>query len=474
MVTALVAGLAAAWLFDLSTEEGLLLGAILSATDGAAVFALMRGSHLPSRLARTLEAEAGFNDPVAVLLVVALVELIQTPGYGALDGGIYFVRELGIGAVIGAGVGVGAVTLLRRLEGAPSGLLLVSSAATAAVAYGAAASISGSGFLAVYLAGLVVGDAVVPSGDAIRAFHSGLASVAEIGMFLAFGLLVFPSQLGDVLVEGTLLGLIVACVARPLATLLATAFEPFTAAEKALIGWAGLRGAVPVILATFPVIDGVPRSLEFFNIVFFAVLVSTVLQGSTVELLAVRLGLTDRSPETCGRGPEIASRRVRLPDAIAPLREREFRLLFSGQTDLAHRRQPRPDRARVRDSRRGRLGDRRRRRLRLERRRPGGLHPRRRRLGRPPLPPPGHAGRGRAAGRLLRHPRVRRHFGGRPARPLHRDGRGPRSRRGVLQPGLDRPRAPDRERPAPAAGQRAARDRPLRAAPCSAPPSAAR
>ena len=298
MVTALVAGLAAAWLFDLSTEEGLLLGAILSATDGAAVFALMRGSHLPSRLARTLEAEAGFNDPVAVLLVVALVELIQTPGYDALDGGVYFVRELGIGAIIGAGVGAGAVALLRRLEGAPSGLLLVSSAATAAVAYGAAGSIGGSGFLAVYLAGLVVGDGVVPAGEAIRAFHSGLASVAEIGMFLAFGLLVFPSQLGDVLVEGTLLGLIVACVARPLATVLATAFEPYTAAERALIGWAGLRGAVPVILATFPVIDGVPRSLEFFNIVFFAVVVSTVLQGSTVELLAVRLGLTEQSVDT--------------------------------------------------------------------------------------------------------------------------------------------------------------------------------
>ena len=113
----------------------------------------MRGSHLPSRLARTLEAEAGFNDPVAVLLVVALVELVQTPGYGALDGGIFFVRELGIGALIGAGVGVAAVALLRRLEGAPSGLLLVGSAATAAVAYGTAGSIGGSGFLAVYLAG---------------------------------------------------------------------------------------------------------------------------------------------------------------------------------------------------------------------------------------------------------------------------------------------------------------------------------
>jgi cell volume regulation protein A len=294
IVTALVAGLFAAWLFDLSVKEGLLLGAILSATDGAAVFALMRGSHLPTRLARTLEAEAGFNDPVAVLLVVALVELIQTPGYGVLDGAVFFVRELGVGAITGVIVGAGAVAVLRRLEGAPSGLLLVASAGTAAVGYGAAGAIGGSGFLAVYLAGLVLGDRVVPSGDAIRAFHEGLASVAEIGMFLAFGLLVFPSQLGDVFVEGTLLGLIVAGVARPIATALATAFESYTTAERVLIGWAGLRGAVPVILATLPVIDGVPRSLEFFNIAFFAVLVSTVIQGSTVEALAVRLGLIGR------------------------------------------------------------------------------------------------------------------------------------------------------------------------------------
>jgi potassium/hydrogen antiporter len=233
---------------------------------------------------------------VAVLLVVALVEVIQTPGYGVADGVFYFVHELAIGALAGAVVGAAAVALLHRLSGAPSGLLLVASAATAAIGYGAAAAVGGSGFLAVYLAGLVLGDRAVPAGEAIRAFHSGLASVSEIGMFLAFGLLVFPSQLGNVLIEGTLLGLVVAFVARPVATALATVYEPWTRAERALIGWAGLRGAVPVILATFPVIDGVPRSLDFFNIAFFAVLVSTVLQGSTVELLAVRLGLTDPGP----------------------------------------------------------------------------------------------------------------------------------------------------------------------------------
>ena len=166
------------------------------------------------------------------------------------------------------------------------------------MAYGAAGAIGGSGFLAVYMAGLLLADRVVPGGESIRAFHQGLASVAEIGMFLAFGLLVFPSQLGDVLVEGTLLGLIVAWVARPIATLLATAFEPYTAAEKALIGWAGCEERSPSSSPRSRCIDGVPRSLEFFNIVFFAVLVSTVIQGSTVELLADRLGLTRSAPET--------------------------------------------------------------------------------------------------------------------------------------------------------------------------------
>jgi potassium/hydrogen antiporter len=302
-VTAAVTGLAAAWLFDLSTLEGLLIGAILSGTDGAAVFSLLRGSKLRKRLAHTLEGEAGFNDPVAVLLVLVLIEAITGPDYNGFDAVLFFTRELAIGAAVGLGTGWLAVRALRFRPSAAAGLNLMSSLATVAVAFGLAGTLHGSGFLAAYVSGLIFGNSDLSAKRAIRAFHYGLASIAEIGMFLALGLLVFPSQLGDVWIEGTALALIVAFVARPLAAFLATAFEDFEFAERLLLGWAGLRGVVPVVLATFPVIEGVSRSLEFFNIVFFAVLLSTALQGATVELLAERLNLTreERVPREAAR-----------------------------------------------------------------------------------------------------------------------------------------------------------------------------
>ena len=141
-----------------------------------------------------------------------------------------------------------------------------------------------------------MGDAELPSRRAVLPFHEGLAAVAEIGMFFALGLLVFPSQLGGVLVRGTLLALLLAFVARPLSAFAATAHTRFTRRERVLIGWAGLRGGVPVVLATLPLIEHVPRSLEFFNLVFFAVLVSTLIQGATVEALADRLGMNSDPP----------------------------------------------------------------------------------------------------------------------------------------------------------------------------------
>jgi cell volume regulation protein A len=292
--TAVIAGLAASWLFDFSAAEGLLLGAILSPTDGAAVFSLLRGVNLPRRLSLTLEGEAGFNDPVAVMLVLVMVEVIRSPGYGIPDAAWFLVRELAIGAGVGAIVGALGVRALGRIASAPPGLSLVASFATAAVAYGAAGALDGSGFLAVYLAGLMLGGVDLPSREGLLQFHAGLAAVAEIGMFFALGLLVFPSQLGGVLGRGTLLALIVAFVARPLAAFIATVRCGFTGRERILLGWAGLRGGVPVLLATLPVIDHVPGSLGFFNLVFFAVLVSALIQGATVEPLADRLGISTR------------------------------------------------------------------------------------------------------------------------------------------------------------------------------------
>jgi cell volume regulation protein A len=291
ITTALIAGGAAALLFDFSVKEGLLLGAILSATDGAAVFALIRGSRMSARVAHTLEGEAGFNDPVAVLLVLLMIKLIQHANYGALDAVWFFAREIAVGTAVGLGLGLTAATWLRRARSAPPALFLVGSLATAAIAFGGATLLEGSGFLAVYLAGLTLGDVRLETRAALLAFHEGLASTAEIGLFFALGLLVFPSQLGDIAGNALLLALAVMLIARPVAVGAATVVGDVTRNERLLLSWAGLRGAVPVVLATFAVIEHVPRSLQFLNIVFFAVLVSAVIQGSTVELLARRLKL---------------------------------------------------------------------------------------------------------------------------------------------------------------------------------------
>ena len=294
--TAVICGFAAAWLFDLSTLEGMLIGAIISSTDGAAIFALLRESTLRRRLARTLEGEAGFNDPVAVLLVVGFIEWIQQPDYGVPDLLLLFVTEMGIGAVVGLGVGWLAVRGLRNAKLASPGLYPVATLATAGLAYGGAATLHGSGFLAAYLAGLALGSARIPARQTVTVFHQGLGWVAQIAMFLALGLLVFPSKLDDVWLEGTALALLLVFIARPLTAALATAFDHFTAGERIVLGWAGLRGAVPVVLATFPVIDGIENSREFFNIVFFAVVLSTILQGTSVEWLARKLGVTTSEP----------------------------------------------------------------------------------------------------------------------------------------------------------------------------------
>jgi potassium/hydrogen antiporter len=336
LVTAAIGGIAAMVLLDLSLTEGLLLGSIIAATDGAAIFAVLRSSALERRLSRVLEGESGFNDPVAVLLVLGFIEWLQRPDYGVLDMAWLFLRQLGIGAVVGLGVGWLAVQAFRRARLDTAGLYPVASLAAAALAFGAAASIEGSGFLAVYLAGLALGSANIPAKQTITTFHVGLAWVAQLTMFLALGLLIFPSDVADVIVEGTLLALVVAFIARPIATFVATAFEKFTLAERVVLGWAGLRGAVPIVLALFPVNADIAGSVDFLNEVFFAVLLSTLLQGTTFEPLARRLGLTTDVPAlpspiaetgTIRRlGAEVVEYPVRDDDAIVGLRTRELDL----------------------------------------------------------------------------------------------------------------------------------------------------
>jgi cell volume regulation protein A len=311
-ITALIVALSAAALFGFSTKEGLLLGAILSSTDGAAIFALLRGSSLSRKLAQTLEGESGLNDPVAVVLVLGFIDVLRQPAYGVGDFILLFVRELGIGLAVGLLVGAAAVSVLRRIRLSTAGLYPVATLTVAALAYGGADTLHGSGFLAVYLAGLMIGSATIPAERTVVNFHQGLGWLAQVAMFLTLGLLVFPSQLSSVAVKGTVLALVLVVVARPVAVAVVTLPLVYNWRERALLAWAGLRGAVPVVLATFPVIEHVPHRLQYFNIVFFAVLVSTVLQGSTFERLARRLRVTTSEPAL--PRPLSESGRMRSPD----------------------------------------------------------------------------------------------------------------------------------------------------------------
>ena len=294
--TAVITGLAAAWLLDLTTLEGMLLGSIVASTDAAAVFAVLRGSGLRRRIARTLEGEAGFNDPVAALLVIGFIDWIRKPDYGPLDMAGLLVVELGIGLAVGVAIGWLALQGFRRLDFEAPGLYPVASVTAAALSFGLADVAHGSGLLAVYLTGMVLGTVRIPAKRSVVTFHEGLAWVAQLSMFLMLGLLVFPSQFGDVWLEGTALALVLAVVARPAATLLTTIGSGFTLPERTMLGWAGLRGAIPVVFATFAVTEGVKDGVELFNIVFFAVLLSTVLQGISIEPVARLLGVTSSQP----------------------------------------------------------------------------------------------------------------------------------------------------------------------------------
>lgn len=295
-ITATIAGLAAAWIFDLSTLEGLLVGSTIAATDGAAIFALLRQSTLERKLALALEGESGLNDAVAALLVIGFIEWIQQPDYGVLDMTALLVGKLGIGLVVGVAVGAAGAWVFKRVNFATPGLYPVASITVAALAYGGSDAIEGSGFLAVYVAGLALGSTSIPARRTVTAFHQGLAWVGQIAVFFTLGLLVFPSRLAEVAAEGLLLAAVLLFVARPLATLVAARVGGFNVRERLVLGWAGLRGATPIVFATFPVIEHVPSADLFFNIAFFVVVTSTLVQGVTFEPLARAFGLTTEQP----------------------------------------------------------------------------------------------------------------------------------------------------------------------------------
>jgi cell volume regulation protein A len=290
-ISVAVTAAAAHYLVGLEWRQALIVGAVVSSTDAAAVFSVLRRIPLPSRITGTLEAESGFNDAPVVILVVSFSTAGPVEHWYLLLAEM--AMELAIGAAVGLAVGWLGAWGLRRVALPASGLYPIAVMAMAVTAYAAGAMAHGSGFLAVYLASMVLGNARLPHHPATRGFADGLGWIAQIGMFVLLGLLVNPRELGDDILPALVIGLVLTMVARPLSVF--ACLSPFRVPwrQQTLMSWAGLRGAVPIILATIPMVGGVEGSRRIFNIVFVLVVVYTLIQGPTLPWLARKLRLGD-------------------------------------------------------------------------------------------------------------------------------------------------------------------------------------
>jgi len=294
LLTAVVVAVFALFVLHFSFLEGLLLGAIISATDAAAVFSVLRTRNLQltGKLLPLLELESGTNDPMAVFLTLGLTGLLTNPHESIFGVILLFVQQMGVGAVMGLLIGWGTIWLINRLHLDVEGLYRVFTIALVLFTYGLTAILGGSGFLAVYLVGLLLGNSSVQQVDRLSRFHDSLAWLMQITMFLILGLLVFPSRLPAVMVSGLIITAVAVFIARPVSVLIALLPVKMSLREKLFVSWVGLRGAVPIVLATFPLLAGLPKASFLFDLVFFVVLASVLLQGASVPFVARWLGVT--------------------------------------------------------------------------------------------------------------------------------------------------------------------------------------
>ncbi len=309
LATAVMTGLAAMWILQLPLLEGLLLGSIVGSTDAAAVFAILRhgGITLPKRLAATLEVESASNDPMAIFLTIGCIELfLGRMAFGPALLGL-FVLQMGVGAAVGLAMGGLAVWVVNRINLEAAGLYPVLVTAFGLLTFGLAAWLGGSGFLAAYLAGIVIGNSRLVFQRGIRLYHDATAWLAQIVMFVVLGLLSFPSRLIAVGPQGLLIGVVLILVARPVAVSLIAPWFRFNRRELLFLSWVGLKGAVPITLATFPLLAELPQASLLFDVVFFVVVLSALVQGWTLPWVARGLGLERPAPPASPVSLEIHS-----------------------------------------------------------------------------------------------------------------------------------------------------------------------
>ena len=307
----------ARYLLSFTWAEGALLGGVVSSTDAAAVFSVLRakGTSLRPSLRHILEAESGSNDPMAVFLTFAAIAAIQNPRTSFADHIGHFVLQMGVGGCIGYFGGKLIATTINRIRLQWDGLYPVFSIGLVLLLFTLCSVVKGNGFLAVYLAGLVVGNTTLIHRRSLLLFHDGIAWLLQIGMFLILGLQVFPSQLLTVVKYGVILTVFLTVVARPLSVAAALAAFRIGLREKAFIAWAGLRGAAPIILAIFAVTSGVHQASTIFNTVFFVAVLSVAVQGTTIDRAANWLGITE--PRTLPDRPPLRYDATALPNKAA-------------------------------------------------------------------------------------------------------------------------------------------------------------
>ncbi|SFG02026.1 potassium/proton antiporter [Pontibacter chinhatensis] len=309
LITALLLGIFASYLLGFTLLEGLLLGSIVSSTDAAAVFSILRSRNigLKHNLRPTLELESGSNDPMAYFLTISFTFLLTNPGTALINLVPMFFMQMSIGALMGVAMGYIMAWVINRISLEQEGLYPALTLAMVLFTYAFTAFISGNGFLAVYTAGVILGNKNFIHKRSLTRFYDGVAWLMQILMFLTLGLLVFPSEVMPVLGVGVLISVFLIFVARPISVFISLIFFKVSLREQIYISWVGLRGAVPILFATYPMLAGVEQAGMIFNIVFFIVLISVMLQGTTLKVVAEWLGLSeeDNAPKRLQLGEEL-------------------------------------------------------------------------------------------------------------------------------------------------------------------------